>query len=75
VSKVTVITDLNGKIQGIGHGHLSEVTVRRSGAKGFQSGIRPLAGQRLQEIDLAEDVSRVKTWKELFDKVRPNLKP
>jgi hypothetical protein len=74
MSKVTVITGPKDQIQAIGHGHLSQATVRKQGGKGLQSGIAPLPGQHLHELDLADDVSKIKTWKELVEKVRPHVK-
>ena len=74
MSKVTVITDLKGQIQAIGHGHLSERTSGKTGSKQLQGGLRALPGQQLHELDLAHDVTHVKTWKELVEKVRPHVK-
>jgi len=74
MSKVTVVTDAKGQIQVIGRGHLSETTVRKQGAKGHNGGIRALEGQHLHELDLADDVSKIKVWKELVEKVRPHIK-
>jgi hypothetical protein len=74
MSKITVVTDAKGQIQVIGHGHLSETTVRKQGAKGPHGGIRALPGQHLHELDLADDVSKIKVWKELVEKVRPHVK-
>jgi hypothetical protein len=74
MSKVTVITDAKGQIQAIGHGHLSEGTARKQGAKGFQSGVRELPGQHIHEIELQHDVTQIKVWKELVEKVRPLVK-
>jgi hypothetical protein len=74
MSKVTVITDTKGQIQAIGHGHLSERSGRKRGSKEFQGGIRALPGQQIHELDLAPDVTQVKTFKELVEKVRPHIK-
>jgi hypothetical protein len=74
MSKVTVVTDAQGQIQAIGHGHLTEATARKRGSKEIQSGIRALPGQKIHELDLADDVAKVKTWKELVEKVRPHVK-
>jgi hypothetical protein len=74
MSKVTVITDAKGQIQAIGHGHLSEATARKQGTKGLQGGLRPLPGQNLQELELANDVTQITAWKDLVEKVRPHLK-
>jgi hypothetical protein len=71
MSKVTVITDAKGQIQSIGHGHLSEATGRKHGAR---AGLRALPGQHLHELDLADDVSKVRVWTELVQKVRPHIK-
>jgi hypothetical protein len=74
MSKVTVITGAKGQIQVIGHGHLSEATSRKRGAKEFPGGIRELPGQRLHEIEVEHDLKQIKTWKELVEKVRPHIK-
>ena len=74
MSKVTAVTNAKGQIEVIGHGHLSEATVRKQGAKGLQGGIRALPVQQLHELDLTEDVSKIKVWKELVEKVRPHIK-
>ena len=74
MSKVTVITDAKGQIQAIGHGHLSEATARKQGAKEFQSGVRALPGQQIHELELQHDVAQVKVWKELVEKIRPHIK-
>jgi len=74
MSKVTVVADAKGQIQAIGHGHLTEATARKKGAKEMGSGIRALPGQTIHELDLPHDVSQLKSWKELVEKVRPHLK-
>lgn len=74
MSKVTVVADAKGQIQAIGHGHLTEATSRANGAKGMRSGIRALPGQTIHELDLTHDVSQLKSWKELVEKIRPHLK-
>lgn len=74
MSKVTVITDSKGQIQAIGHGHLSEKTLRKQSPNGFQGGLRALPGQHLHELDLSHDVTQVKDWKELVEKIRPHIK-
>jgi hypothetical protein len=74
MSKITVITDNTGKIHAIGHGHLSEATTRKNGQKGLQGGLRPLANQQLHELELSQDVSQIKDFKALVEKIRPHLK-
>jgi hypothetical protein len=74
MSKVTVITDTKGQIQAIGHGHLSEETARKNGKKGLQGGLRALPNQQVHELDLAQDVSDIKDFKSLAEKIRPHLK-
>ena len=74
MSQVTVVTDAQGQIQAIGHGHLSEATARKHGTKEMRSGIRALPGQKIHELNLEHDLSNVKSWKELIDKVRPHIK-
>lgn len=74
MSKVTVVTDATGQIQALGHGHLSEATIRKKRPAGFWSAIRALPGQTLHELDLAEDVSQIGTWHELVAKVQPYIK-
>jgi hypothetical protein len=74
MSKITVITDAKGQIQAIGHGHLSEATSRKPGAKGLQGGLRPLPDQRIHELEIPHDATQIKEWKELVEKVRPHLK-
>ncbi len=73
MSKVTVVTDAKGQIHAIGHGHLSENSNKKNGSKDFQSGIRALPGQKLHELELPQDVTQVKTWKDLVAKVHPHL--
>jgi len=74
MSKVTVITDAKGQIQAIGHGHLSEETSGKNGKKGLQGGLRALPNQQLQELELAQDVSEIRDFKSLAEKIRPHLK-
>jgi hypothetical protein len=74
MSKVTVISDAKGQILAIAHGHLSEATSRKRGAKEVQGGLRALPGQKLQELELTPDVSNLKNFKDLVEKVRPHLK-
>lgn len=73
MSKVTVITDEAGKIVGIGHGHLSEETAKKSGSREPQAGLVTLPGQQLHEIETPEDVEGITTWSELHEKVRPHV--
>lgn len=73
MSKVTVVTDAKGEIAAIGHGHLSEATAKKQGTKGVRSGIRVLPNQRLHELELAEDVSKIDVWKVLVEKIRPHI--
>jgi hypothetical protein len=73
MSKVTVVTDADGKITVIGHGHLSLETARRSGSRQPQGGVRAGPGQKLHELDLPEDVSRIGNWQELHVKVLPHV--
>jgi hypothetical protein len=74
MSKVTVVTDANGDIIVIGHGHLSFETAQRAGMRYPRGGVRPGPGQKLHELELAEDVSRIDNWLELHGKVRPHLR-
>jgi hypothetical protein len=74
MSKVTVVTDANGKIAVIGHGHLSLDTARTSGAPQPQGGVRAGPGQKLHELDLPEDVSKVGNWADLHAKVLPHVR-
>ena len=74
MSKLTVVTDSFGRIQVIAHGHLSQASVGKEGKKGPQGGIAPRPGQVLREIDLPEDVSRVKNWDDLREKVMAHVK-
>ena len=74
MSKVTAVVDAKGEVQAIGHGHLTEATARKHGAKELRGGLRALAGQKIYELDLSHDVSQVKTFKELVEKVRPHVK-
>lgn len=74
MSKVTVITDAKGQIHAVGHGHLSEATARKSGVTGLRGGLRPLKGQQLHELELPQDVSEIKDFKSLAEKIRPHIK-
>jgi hypothetical protein len=74
MSKITVITDAKGQIQAIGHGHLSLAAAQKQAAKGLLGGIRALPGQHIHELELAHDVTQIKVWKELVEKVRPHVK-
>ncbi len=56
MSKVTAVTDAQGQIVVIGHGHLSEATAKKSGLKGAQGGLWALPGQQLHELDVPENV-------------------
>ena len=68
MSKVTAVTDAQGQIVVIRHGHLSAATAKKSGFKGAQGGLRALPGQQLH------DVEGIKGFRELHDKVRPHLR-
>ena len=74
MSKVTAVTDAQGQIVVIGHGHLSEATAKKSGFKGAQGGLWALPGQQLHELDVPENVEGIKGFRELHDKVRPHLR-
>ena len=73
MSKVTVITDAGGKIAAIGHGHLSRETAKKAGHREPQGGLFPLPGQRLHELEVPEDLSSIRSFKQLQDKVRPHV--
>jgi hypothetical protein len=74
MSKVTVVTDAKGRIHAIGHGHLSEASARKRGSKALQGGLRALPGQQIHELELPHDVTHVKVWQELVEKVCPHLR-
>ncbi|GGF24367.1 hypothetical protein GCM10011611_33020 [Aliidongia dinghuensis] len=75
MSKVTVITGADGKIAVIGHGHLSEASVRKTGG-GSQpmGGLRAGPGQKLHELDLPEDVSNLADFGLLQKKIQTHAK-
>jgi len=77
MSKVTVITDSTdlSKVVAIGHGHLSESSVRKDPkAQGLRAGLRAGPNQKLTELDVPNDVSRVQNFDELIKHVQPHLK-
>ena len=74
MSKVTVITGDKGLITAIGHGHLSRETAHKAGQKKPDGGLRAGPGQKLHELDLAEDVSQLSDWSKLHTKVQAHLR-
>lgn len=74
MSKATVITDTSGKILAVGHGHLSEGRASKSKSNEDWAGIRALPGQKLHEIELADDLTTHKSFKAIVEKIRPHLK-
>ncbi|HTR16300.1 MAG TPA: hypothetical protein VMI52_04615 [Acetobacteraceae bacterium] len=74
MNKITVITEAGKGIVAIGHGHLSEKSARKPGANGVQCGLRAGPNQRLHELEIPDDVSKLKSWDELEAKVRPHVK-
>jgi hypothetical protein len=74
MSKVTVVTEAGGKIAAIGHGHLSQASAKKAGHKGPHGGLFALPGQHLHELDIAEDLTSIRDFKQLHDKVRPHIK-
>ena len=71
MSKVTVITDANGAIAAVGLGSLGHKPGQARHQT--QAGLFALPGQTLHELDIKDDVSGVKTFSELKEKVRPHL--
>ncbi len=73
MSKVTVITDANGKIAAIGQGHLGLVNRSTDRSSRLTCGLFALPGQRIHEIDLTEDVSDEKGFTRLHERVVAHL--
>lgn len=74
MSKVTVITDNAGQIHAIGHGHLSEKSMGKSGSSKLQAGLRAGPGQKLHELEAKENLEEIKSWPELHQKVQQLIK-
>ncbi|MBV8458467.1 MAG: hypothetical protein JO122_17845 [Acetobacteraceae bacterium] len=73
MSDVTVVTNADGKIAAIGHGRLSEASAKRAGINGPAGGLFALPGQKLQELQMAEDLTKAKDFEELHNKVQQAL--
>ncbi len=70
MSKLTIVTDAQGAIAVIGQGHVGSGRAAKGVAR---TGVFALPGQTLHEIELKEDVSGLKSFDQLRDKVRPHL--
>jgi hypothetical protein len=72
MSKVTAVTDAQGQIVVIGHGHLSEATAKKSGLKGA----RAVCGRFPASNSMNSTCGKCggdQGLQELHDKVRPHL--
>ncbi len=65
MSKLTVITDTDGNIVAIGHGHLGESGAPGNG--GPAAGLRAGRDQRLHEIEVEQPLDETSTWSDLHD--------
>ena len=70
MSKLTVVTDAQGAIAVIGHGHIGP---GRAATGATRTGVFALPGQSLHEIELKEDVSSLKSFEQLREKAQPHL--